>query len=93
MEAVRIDTLDPQDHRLAGKESLPFRISSTKVAVRDVTAKPPRHLGLAESVIRRTLADPRERERKVLHATDDGRPVCLRMGYQPVLDFLLYAPA
>ena len=60
------------------------------------TAKAYRRQGLAELVIRRSLEDARRAtglERTVLHATDDGYPVYLRMGYQSVIDFPLYGPA
>jgi GNAT superfamily N-acetyltransferase len=60
------------------------------------TAQAHRRQGLAELVIRRCLEDARRAtglERTVLHATDDGRPVYLRMGYRCVVKFPVYAPA
>jgi hypothetical protein len=57
------------------------------------TSKTQRRLGLAELVIRASLEDGRKAtgiERTVLHATEDGFPVYLRMGYQSVVRFPLY---
>ncbi|WP_224368133.1 GNAT family N-acetyltransferase [Hyalangium versicolor] len=55
-----------------------------------------RRRGYAEAVIRQGLEDARRwwgLERTVLHATDAGRPVYLRMGYRDVTRFGFYAPA
>lgn len=52
--------------------------------------------GLAEAVMRRCLADGAAATgitRTALHATPDGYPVYLRMGYRPVDDFLVFGPA
>ena len=60
------------------------------------TAKSHRRLGLAELVMRRSLEDAKKAtgfERTVLHATNDGRPVYLRMGYKSVIKFPFYSPA
>jgi len=57
------------------------------------TSKTHRRLGLAELVIRASLEDARKAtgiERTVLHATEDGFPVYLRMGYRSVVRFPLY---
>ena len=59
------------------------------------TAKIHRRQGLAELVIRSSLEDARKStglERTVLHATSDGFPVYLRMGYRSVARFPVYAP-
>jgi GNAT superfamily N-acetyltransferase len=59
------------------------------------TAKAHRGRGLAELVIRKSLADAKEAtglERTVLHATKDGRPVYHRMGYHDVVKFPCYGP-
>jgi GNAT superfamily N-acetyltransferase len=59
------------------------------------TAKAHRGSGLAEMVIRKSLADAKEAtglERTVLHATTDGRPVYQRMGYHDVVKFPCYGP-
>lgn len=56
-----------------------------------------RRIGAAEAVMRHALAEARRAwgvQRTVLHATDAGYPVYLRMGYRPVTRFQLYlAPA
>jgi hypothetical protein len=57
------------------------------------TSKTHRGLGLAELVIRTSLEDAGKStgiERTILHATDDGFPVYLRMGYRSVVKFPLY---
>jgi len=59
------------------------------------TAKQFRGLGLAELVIRACLDDAKKitrLERTFLHATADGLPVYLRMGYQPIAKFPFYGP-
>ena len=51
--------------------------------------------GLAELVMRRSLEDATRDTgitRTALHATADGYPVYLRMGYRPVDAFALYVP-
>ena len=60
------------------------------------TAKTHRGKGLAELVIRKSLAAAKEAtglERTILHATADGRPVYRRMGYHDVVRFPCYGPA
>jgi GNAT superfamily N-acetyltransferase len=60
------------------------------------TAKAHRGQSLAELVIRKCLEDARNAtglERTVLHATKDGQPVYLRMGYRCVVKFPCYAPS
>jgi GNAT superfamily N-acetyltransferase len=60
------------------------------------TAKAHRRQGLAELVIRSSLEDAKQAtglERTALHATSDGLPVYLKMGYRAVVRFPLYAPA
>lgn len=52
-----------------------------------------RRRGYAEAVMRHGLEEARRHwglERTVLHATDAGRPVYLRMGYQDVANFGFY---
>jgi hypothetical protein len=59
------------------------------------TALAHRRRGLAELVMRRSLEDATQATgitRTALHATADGYPVYLRMGYQPVDTFALYVP-
>jgi len=59
------------------------------------TSKTHRRLGLPELVIRHSLEDARKVtgiERTVLHATEDGFAVYLRMGYRVVAKFPLYGP-
>ena len=59
------------------------------------TAKQFRRLGLAELVIRACLDDAKKvtrLERTFLHATADGLPVYLRMGYRPIAKFPFYGP-
>ena len=58
------------------------------------TGKAYRGQGLAEVVIRKTLEEATMAtglERTVLHATADGYPVYLRLGYRSVVDFPMYA--
>jgi GNAT superfamily N-acetyltransferase len=60
------------------------------------TAKSHRRQGLAELVMRASLEDASKAtglERTTLHATQDGLPVYLRMGYRPVVKFPWYSPA
>jgi GNAT superfamily N-acetyltransferase len=60
------------------------------------TAKAHRRKGLAEMVMRESLAAAKKAtglDRTVLHATADGHPVYLRMGYRDVVRFPLYGPA
>jgi ribosomal protein S18 acetylase RimI-like enzyme len=55
-----------------------------------------RRQGYAEAVMRHGLEEARQNwglERTVLHATEVGRPVYLRMGYQDVASFGFYMPA
>ncbi len=55
-----------------------------------------RRRGYAEAVMRHALEDARRvwgLERTVLHATDAGHPIYLRMGYRNVTRFLFYMPA
>ena len=57
------------------------------------TAKRFRGLGLAELVIRTCLEDAKKithLQRTFLHATADGFPVYLRMGYRPLAEFAFY---
>lgn len=59
------------------------------------TAAEYRSRGLAELVIRRCLEEAGRAsglERTVLHATEAGLPVYLRMGYRPVATFPLWLP-
>jgi GNAT superfamily N-acetyltransferase len=59
------------------------------------TALAHRRRGLAELVMRRSLEDATQETgitRTALHATADGYPVYLRMGYRPVDAFALYVP-
>ncbi|MFL5348420.1 MAG: GNAT family N-acetyltransferase [Hyalangium sp.] len=54
-----------------------------------------RKRGYAEAVMRQALQDARRvwgMERTVLHATDAGRPIYLRMGYRDVTRFAFYMP-
>ncbi|WP_224240248.1 GNAT family N-acetyltransferase [Hyalangium gracile] len=54
-----------------------------------------RRRGYAEAVMRQGLADARRvwgLERTVLHATEAGHPVYLRMGYRDVTRFAFYMP-
>ena len=60
------------------------------------TAPEYRRRGLAELVMRRSLADAGRAtglERTALHATEDGRPLYLRMGYRPVATFPIWEPS
>ena len=60
------------------------------------TAAAHRRRGLAELVMRRCLEKATEETgitRTVLHATADGYPSYLRMGYRPVDEFSIYVPA
>jgi ribosomal protein S18 acetylase RimI-like enzyme len=53
-------------------------------------------IGAAEAVMRHALAEARRAwgvERTVLHATEEGSPVYLRMGYRPVTHFKMYMAA
>jgi GNAT superfamily N-acetyltransferase len=55
-----------------------------------------RRKGLAELVIRESLTEAKKAtglDRTVLHATVDGRPVYLKMGYRDVVNFPFYEPA
>jgi ribosomal protein S18 acetylase RimI-like enzyme len=55
-----------------------------------------RRRGYAEAVMRHSLEEARQHwglERTVLHATEAGRPVYLRMGYLDVANFGFYMPA
>jgi predicted GNAT family N-acyltransferase len=57
------------------------------------TAKAHRGQGLAQLVIRKSLEDATAAtgfKRTVLHATADGHPIYVRMGYRSVIDFPLY---
>ena len=57
------------------------------------TTKTHRGLGLAELVVRACLADARDAtgiERTALHATENGFPLYLRMGFRSVVRFPLY---
>lgn len=61
-------------------------------------ATTPQHQGrgYAEAVMRHVLAESASRwglSRTVLHATEAGYPVYLRMGYQPSVKFGLWSPA
>ncbi len=59
------------------------------------TAVDHRGHGLAELVIRRSLDDATRATgitRTVLHATSDGYPTYVRMGYEPVDEFRLFTP-
>jgi hypothetical protein len=59
------------------------------------TAIAHRRRGLAELVMRRSLEDATQETgitRTALHATADGYPVYIRMGYRPVDEFSLYVP-
>lgn len=59
------------------------------------TSKAHQGIGLAESVIRTSLEDAKKEtgiERTVLHATQNGFPVYIRMGYRSVVKFPLYGP-
>jgi GNAT superfamily N-acetyltransferase len=59
------------------------------------TARAYRRRGLAELVMRRSLEAARQATgltRTALHATADGYPVYLRMGYRPVETFALFVP-
>ncbi len=58
-----------------------------------VTAREYRCRGLAELVTRRSLADARLAtglERTILHSTESGRSMYLRMGYRPVATFPIW---
>ena len=60
------------------------------------TAAAHRRRGLAELVMRRCLEEATEQTgitRTVLHATADGYPSYVRMGYRPVDEFSIYVPA
>lgn len=60
------------------------------------TLKEHRRLGCAEAVIRQALAETHRTQglqRTVLHATAEGQPVYLRMGYRPVTRFHFYMAA
>ena len=60
------------------------------------TAAAHRRCGLAELVMRRCLEKASEETgitRTVLHATADGYPSYVRMGYRPVDEFSIYVPA
>ena len=57
------------------------------------TSKAHRGLGLAELVVRASLEDATKAtgiERTVLHATENGFPLYLRMGYRSIAKFPLY---
>ena len=59
------------------------------------TSKAHRRLGLAELVMRTSLENARKAtgvERTILHATNDGLPVYLRMGYRSVVKFPFFGP-
>jgi hypothetical protein len=60
------------------------------------TAAAHRRRGLAELVMRRCVEEAAEQTgitRTVLHATADGYPSYVRMGYRPVDEFSIYVPA
>jgi len=60
------------------------------------TAQAHRRRGLAELVMRRSLEDATRETgitRTALHATADGYPSYLRMGYRAVDEFSLYVPS
>ena len=60
------------------------------------TAAAHRRRGLAELVMRRCVEEATEQTgitRTVLHATADGYPSYVRMGYRPVDEFSIYVPA
>jgi GNAT superfamily N-acetyltransferase len=60
------------------------------------TAVAHRRQGLAELVMRRSLEDATRdtgMTRTALHATADGYPLYIRMGYRPVEEFSLYMPS
>lgn len=60
------------------------------------TAQAHRRRGLAELVMRRSLEDATRETgitRTILHATADGYPSYLRMGYRAVDEFSLYVPS
>jgi GNAT superfamily N-acetyltransferase len=60
------------------------------------TAKAHRRKGLAELVMRESLAEAKKvsgLDRTILHATAAGHPVYLRMGYRDVVNFPIYGPA
>jgi GNAT superfamily N-acetyltransferase len=60
------------------------------------TAAAHRRRGLAELVMRRCVEEATEETgitRTVLHATADGYPSYVRMGYRPVDEFSIYVPA
>lgn len=60
------------------------------------TAIEHRRRGLAELVMRRSLEDATRETgvtRTALHATSDGYPVYIRMGYRPVDEFSVYVPS
>jgi GNAT superfamily N-acetyltransferase len=81
------------DHPASGAFVLP--IDNALYVGWVATAKSYRRLGLAELVMRTSLEEARRAtglERTVLHATADGLPVYLRMGYRTVVKFLFYGP-
>ena len=60
------------------------------------TAAAHRRRGLAELVMRRCVEEATEQTgitRTVLHATADGYPSYVRMGYRPIDEFSIYVPA
>ena len=60
------------------------------------TARAYRRRGLAELVMRHSLEDATRATgitRTALHATADGYPVYIRMGYRPVDEFWLFVPS
>jgi GNAT superfamily N-acetyltransferase len=72
-----------------------IRVDGTAYVGYVATREEHRNRGYAEAVMRHALEDARRvwgMERTVLHATDMGRPVYLRMGYRDVTRFGFYMP-
>lgn len=73
-----------------------IRINDVAYVGNVATLEAYRKRGYAEAVMRHSLEEARRLwgiERTVLHATDIGRPVYLRMGYRDVTRFAFYMPA
>lgn len=102
-EACTIATWDHDAYgAIAYKDGEP--VSTSTVLINDdvmnvvCVATPEKHRGkgYAEAVMRHTLTESARRwgvSRTVLHATEAGYPVYLRMGYKPSVKFGIWTPA
>ncbi|WP_338866636.1 GNAT family N-acetyltransferase [Myxococcus stipitatus] len=81
----------------AASSSVVLRVDDIAYIALVATRPEHRRIGAAEAAMRRALHEARDAwgiERSVLHATEAGFPLYLRLGYRPVTRFLIYsAPA